>query len=198
AAGSDYFLPNIAISLTHALLHRGLFRFLSLVATPAEAAKLYDELMGYCETKTSLVNAELHELARLARRDPALEKLLRGTDRRTIWQEKRLADFPAFEAAFLRLLEDHGHREVDFDAFHPTWSGQPWVVLENIRLLLEQPSLPDPAIRAAELREAQQSAEQRLASLLPENLRFFAAELVRLCRTYTALDDVEHYQTTRL
>src|SRR5262249_31440578 len=26
-AGSEYFLPNIAISLTHALLHRGLYRF---------------------------------------------------------------------------------------------------------------------------------------------------------------------------
>src|SRR5262249_16767660 len=138
------------------------------------------------------------ELARLARRDPALEKLVRETDRRAVCEKKRLADFPAFETAFTRVLEDHGHREVDFDAFHPTWSGQPWVVLENIRLLLERPSPPDPAGRSAELREAQQSAEQRLASLVPENLRFFAAELVRLCRAYTALDDVEHYQTTRL
>src|SRR5262249_54956791 len=40
-AGSAYFLPNIAISLTHALLHRGLFRFLSLVAPSPEAATLY-------------------------------------------------------------------------------------------------------------------------------------------------------------
>jgi phosphohistidine swiveling domain-containing protein len=198
AAGSEYFLPNIAISLTHAFLHRGLFRFLSLVAEPAEAAKLYDELMGFCETKTSVVNADLQELARSARRDSLLERLLRQTDRRAIWEEKRLSGFPAFEAEFARFLENHGHREVDFDAFHPTWSGQPWVVLENIRLLLEQPSLPDPAARSADLREAQQRAEQRLAGLVPENLRFFAAELVRLCRAYTALDDVEHYQTTRL
>ncbi|HJW13792.1 MAG TPA: PEP/pyruvate-binding domain-containing protein [Thermoanaerobaculia bacterium] len=197
-AGREYFLPNIAISLTHALLHLGLFRFLSFVAAPAEAAKLYDELMGFCETKTSLVNTDLQALARLARRDAALEQLLRRTDRRAIWEERRLAGFPAFEASFARFLEDHGHREVDFDAFHPTWSGQPWVVLENIRLLLEQPSLPDPASRSAELRETQQLAEQRLAELVPGDLRFFAAELVRLCRAYTALDDIEHYQTTRL
>src|SRR5262249_14605485 len=31
-AGEEYFLPNIAISLTHALLHRSLFAFLRLVA----------------------------------------------------------------------------------------------------------------------------------------------------------------------
>ncbi len=197
-AGEEYFLPNLAISLTHALVHSSLFRFLSLLAEPAAAAKLYDELVGYCETKTSVVNADLQELARLARRDTALERLLRQTERRAIVDGNRLSDFPAFEKTFARFLEDHGHREVDFDAFQPTWSGQPWVVLENVRLLLEQPDLPDPAARSAELREIQQRAEDRLAVLLPEDLRFFGAELVRLCRAYTALDDIEHYQTTRL
>src|SRR5712691_8676820 len=54
-------------------------------------------------------------------------------------------------------------------------------------------------IRTAHVVESDRPApEQRLADLVPENLRFFAAELVRLCRSYTALDDVEHYQTTRL
>src|SRR5262249_27248079 len=198
AVGSEYFLPNIAISLTHALLHRGLFRFLSLLLAPPEAAKLYDELMAYCETKTSVVNADLFELARLARRDTSLEKLLQSEDRRRIWEERRLSAFPAFASAFDRLIEDHGHREVDFDAFHPTWSGLPWVVLENVRLLLGQTEGPDPADRAVDLREMQLQAEQRLATLAPTPLRFFAAELVRHCRAYTALHDIEHYQTTRL
>jgi phosphohistidine swiveling domain-containing protein len=195
--GEDYFLPNIAISLTHALLHRSLYTFLRLVAEPAEAARLYDELMGYCETKTSLVNADLQELARAAKADPAIEKLLRETRKKDLWEEKRLAAFPSFDAAFTRFLENHGHREVDFDAFHPTWSGQPWVVLENVRLLLDQ-SLPDPSLRSSDLREKQQAAEADLSRRVPEDLRFFAVELVRLCRTYTSLDDVEHYQTTRL
>jgi pyruvate,water dikinase len=63
---------------------------------------------------------------------------------------------------------------------------------------VEQPTLVDPADRGVDLREKQVLAEQELARLAPEDLRFFAAELVRLCRAYTALDDVEHYQTTRL
>lgn len=197
-AGSEYFLPNIAISLTHGLLHRSLFRFLNLVAPPAEAASMYDRLMAFCETKTSVVNADLQELAQVARRDRGLETLIREVDRRTIWSESRLSSFPAFEAAFRKFLEDHGHREVDWDAFHLTWSGQPWVVLENVRLLLEQGNLADPEARAIELREVQQRAEAELSRLLSEDMRFFAAELVRLCREYTALDDIEHYQTTRL
>lgn len=197
-AGSEYFLPNIAISLTHGLLHRSLFRFIGLVAQPAEAASLYDRLMAFCATKTSVVNADLQELAKAARRDPGLERLIREGDRKAIWEEGRLSSFPAFDAAFRRFLEDHGHREVDWDAFHPTWSGQPWVVLENVRLLLEKENLADPEARAMELREIQQRAEAELSGLLSEDMRFFAAELVRLCREYTALDDVEHYQTTRL
>ena len=195
--GREYFLPNIAISLTHALLHRTLFRFLGLVAG-GDAPRLYDGLMRFCETKTSLVNADMASLARLARRDPALERLLCETDRRAIWDEDRLDAVPAFRDAFRRFLEDHGHREVDWDAAVPTWSGQPWVVLENVRLLLESPEIPDATARAFALREEQAAAERELAGRVPEDLRFFASELVRLCRVYTALDDLEHYQTTRL
>src|SRR5262249_8502800 len=33
---------------------------------------------------------------------------------------------------------------------------------------------------------------------VPAELRFFFRELIRLARTYTALDDLEHYQTTRV
>src|SRR5262249_41863569 len=32
----------------------------------------------------------------------------------------------------------------------------------------------------------------------PDELRFFFRELIRLARTYTLLDDLEHYETTRL
>jgi phosphoenolpyruvate synthase/pyruvate phosphate dikinase len=35
-------------------------------------------------------------------------------------------------------------------------------------------------------------------ALVPPTLRLFCQELLRLARTYTSLDDVEHYQTTRL
>ncbi len=40
--------------------------------------------------------------------------------------------------------------------------------------------------------------ELRLLNDLPEKLRFFFRELIRLARAYTTLDDLEHYQTTRV
>jgi pyruvate,water dikinase len=198
ALGSEYFRPNIAISITHGMLHRVLFQLLSLVAGPAGAPALYDALTSFNETKTSLVNADLHRLARLAEADPALRALLLDTERRRIVEEGRLEAHPEFARAFGRFLEDHGHREVDFDAYHPTWVGQPWTVLENVRLMLMQPEAASPEAREGELRAAQARAEREFLAEVPEELRNFAAEILRLARVYTALDDLEHYQTTRL
>jgi pyruvate,water dikinase len=87
---------------------------------------------------------------------------------------------------------------VDFDAYQPTWIGQPWVVLENLRLMLLQGDVPDPAEREVELRARQSAAEREYLAAAPAGLRNFADELLRLTRVYTGLDDLEHYQTTRL
>ncbi|MEM1205363.1 MAG: PEP/pyruvate-binding domain-containing protein [Acidobacteriota bacterium] len=197
ALGTDYFRPNIAISIVQSVLHRMLFRVLELVTGP-EAPAVYDALTGFCETKTHLVNRDLQRLVALARRDDDLVRLLGDTCSRTLWGEGRLEAHPEFMDALGRFLDDHGHREVDFDAYHPTWSGQPWVVLDTLRLLLRAEPAEDPAARENRLRARQRRAEERLLGLVPSELRFFVAELVRLARTYTALDDLEHYQTTRL
>jgi pyruvate,water dikinase len=196
--GREYFRPNIAISITQGALHRMLFQTLALLVGAEEAPALYDALTCFCETKTGLVNRDLYRLYELARADAMLTSLLIETDRRRIWLEGGLSAHPAFADAFDRFLRNHGHREVDFDAYHPTWSGQPWVVMENLRLMLMRDEVEDPSPREHRLRARQQAAEQRYLALAPERLGYFAAELLRLARAYTALDDLEHYQTTRL
>lgn len=198
ALGHRYFLPNIAISITHGIIHRMLYRTVALLVGPKEGAALYDSLTCFCDTKTNLVNDDLLRLAQVVRRTPALRDLLGRMDRRTLWMEDKLLAFPAFLEEFERFLANHGHREADFDTYVPTWSGQPWVVLENLRLMLETAEPQEPAVREIELRERQQNAERALTTLVPEDLRYFALELVRLARAYTALDDLEHYETTRL
>jgi phosphoenolpyruvate synthase/pyruvate phosphate dikinase len=198
AAGSRYFLPNIAISITHGIVHRMLYQLVTMLVGPQEGPSLYDSLTCFCETKTNVVNNDLHRLAELVREDRALASLLSRMDRAAIWREEKLRAFPRFAESFDAFLANHGHREVDFDTYVPTWSGQPWVVLENIRLLAGREDLPDPAAREIALRERQQNAERRLNDLVPEDLRYFTLELVRLARAYTALDDLEHYETTRL
>lgn len=193
--GRDYFRPNIAISITQGVLHRTLFTVVMLIAGREQAPALYDALTCFCETKTNLVNTDLH---RLVRGEPELERLVVDTDRRALWEEGTLDRFPRFAAAFRRFLENHGHREVDFDAYVPTWIGQPWTVLENLRLMLMQGDVADPAEREVELRARQSAAEREYLAAVPDGLRNFAAELLRLTRAYTGLDDLEHYQTTRL
>jgi len=196
--GRAYFLPNIAISITQGLLHRMLFAIVTHVVGPAEAPAVYDGLTCHCDTKTGLVNADLYRLAGIARRDDRLASRLVTEDRRALVESGALASFSEFADAFDRFLDIHGHREIDFDAYHPTWSGQPWVVLENIRLLLQQDDAEDPGAKDQALRARQVSTEQSFLARVPEELRTFAGEVVRLARTYTALDDLEHYQTTRL
>ncbi|MGH7460496.1 MAG: PEP-utilizing enzyme, partial [Longimicrobiales bacterium] len=183
--------------IVHGVLHRTLYRLVAFVYG-ARAAESYDALTAFTELKTNLVNRDLHRLGELIRADDALDELLRNTDRRRIWEDGLLTGHSEFAVAFQRFLEDHGHREVDFDTYVPTWSGQPWVVLENLRLLVLQPARHDPAERESELRARQSVAEREFLAIVPEELRNFADELVRLARTYTSLDDLEHYQTTRL
>ena len=110
----------------------------------------------------------------------------------------RLARFPEFEAGFQKPLRDHGHREVDFDAYCPTWIEIPWVVLDNVKLIPQNPMDQPPAVKERELKIRMQQAELDLFQKLPPDLHFFFAEVLRLARTYTSLDDLEHYQTTRL
>jgi phosphohistidine swiveling domain-containing protein/ATP-dependent protease HslVU (ClpYQ) peptidase subunit len=195
--GAQYFQPNIAISITHATLHHLLHRLLGMFAG-AEADRLFDGLMAYCETKTGVINRELFELARMIRAEPALEKSLAGAASRDLIEGGALAGFPKVAERFGRFLRDHGHREVDFDMFHPTWREVPWVVLDNLRLILQTPMDELPAAKERELRVRAQQAELELFRRVPADLHFFFHEILRLTRIYTSLDDLEHYQTTRL
>jgi pyruvate,water dikinase len=192
---ADYFLPNIAISMTQAFLHRLLHGLVAMVLGPDKALAVVDGLLAGCETKTALVNRELHELAQLAGRVPALREELLGRAGQAVPDAEK---YPEFAARLRRFLDDHGHREMDMDYYHPTWIDQPGIVLDAVALLLRDGGREDPAEAARRQRQRHAYVEHQFLSALPQELRFFFRELVRLARTYTTLDDLEHYQTTRL
>lgn len=117
AHGAQYFLPNIAISITHGALYRLLHRLVTIAAGPGEGPALFDSLMCYCETKTGLINRELFDMAMLARSEPGLAALLASdASSRAVWLEGRLDAFPGMRARLATFLRDHGHREVDLRA----------------------------------------------------------------------------------
>lgn len=196
--GARYFQPNIAISITQALLHRLLLQLLVLTVGKEDAPRLHDGLLAFCETKTGIINRELHDLSRGVLANPELERLFLSQDSRNLYEEKWLEAYPEFLRAFEKFLRDHGHREVEFDAYQPTWVEVPWVVLDHLRLILQAATPQTPLEKERELRRRMQQAEWELFRRLPQNLQFFFHEIIRLARAYTSLDDLEHYQTTRL
>jgi len=196
--GTDYFMPNIAISITHATLYRVLERLLAMTIGPEAAAPLCEQLLAFCETKTGTINKELFELACIVRNHPPLEILMQQNSSKELIEQRSLEKFPQFHQRFEKFLRDHGHRELDFDAYQPTWGEVPWVVLDNLRLVLQSPLHKTPAEKERALKVRMQQAELELFSKLPADLHFFFSELLRLARLYTGLDDLEHYETTRL
>ena len=72
------------------------------------------------------------------------------------------------------------------------------MVLDQLKVLASRGEADDPVDRELTARAAQAEAEQALLARVPEDLRFFFSELLRLARAYSSLDDLEHYQSTRL
>jgi pyruvate,water dikinase len=165
---------------------------------PAAAQSLFDTLLANVDTKTAQVNGELWTLSRQIRADAALAACVRKETGREI--QVRLAEFPAFQSQFQRFLQRHGHRELDFDAYCPTWIEAPHTVLDQLKTLAERPgeSGDDSRDPNSPRRIAAVEAELRLLAQIPGNLRYAAREIIRLAWVYTELDDLEHYQTTRL
>lgn len=195
--GASYFMPNIAISITQRTLYRILYGIVQAAMGKEQAGAAFDRLLAYCETKTGAINKELYRLARRIEAVPELAARLRAGSSRDFLEQGGFAAHPELDAAFAKFLLDHGHREVEFDPYHPTWVEAPWLVVENLKVMLDS-RLDDPAEKESELKIAMRESELALQSRLPQELQFFVHEVVRLARVYTTLDDVEHYQTTRL
>lgn len=195
---TDYFRPNIAISITQSFLHRLLLHLVSTVCGAEQGLKVFDGLMAGCDTKTAVVNREMHELAVLAGKNEPLRRCLLEQGGREFCDGKLWKQFPEFEQKFQRFIQDHGHRELDIDYSQPTWSAAPWVVLDSIALILRQPQQGTPTATARLQRLQFSETELAFLTAVPIPLRFFFHELINLARTYTLLDDLEHYQTTRV
>jgi pyruvate,water dikinase len=195
--GAEYFLPNIAISITQRTLYKLVYSLIEAAVGKQAAPVLFDRLLAYCETKTGFVNKELYRLARRVSEHPALAQKLRAMSGQAFLAAGGFAAVPEINTAFYRFLQDHGHRELEFDPYHPTWLESPWLVIENLKMMLDS-GLEDPAEKERSLKIEMVESERQLIAGLPENLRFPVQELLRLTRVYTTLDDIEHYQTTRL
>ena len=194
--GTDYFLPNIAISLTQSTLYKGLLTLLQMGLPADQAQGVFDQLLAQTDTKTGQVNDELWELSRTIRTTPGLLEWLDAVPSAEGRIDELRAEFPGFVKDLDGFLARHGHRELDFDAYHPTWVEAPHIVVNQLRVLAHREE--EAQTSPNQLRAQQAETERRVLDAVPDDLRYFLQEVIRLARTYTALDDLEHYQTTRL
>ena len=71
-------------------------------------------------------------------------------------------------------------------------------MLDNIILIVNNPKAKAPSEKEQALLSQKYEAVKKLMTLIPENLKLFVYQFLALVDRYTVLDDVEHYQTTRL
>jgi pyruvate,water dikinase len=193
---NDYFRPNIAISMTQAFLTRSLGQIISFT-TPDElkAHELLKKIISVADTKTSQINREILVLAGDVRDIKSLQKLLSQGGKAAF---KELECFPDFCEKFKKFINDYGHREISFDYYYPTWIEAPEIVLDLISLATSSRHQVNSQEKESGLRKQQMAATQQLYEKTPVEAHFFLHELIRLTIHFTFLDDLEHFQTTRM
>lgn len=195
-AGADYFLPNIAISITQRTLCSLLLHLLQGAAGKEAGAAIHADLLAWCDTKTARVNQDLWELGQAIGGDAQCSEILRNAGGEALVESGLLKQAAEIRARLEHIQNAHGHREWDFDPYVAPWHDTPGLILELVRGMLDHPQSPADEGRQARIR--MQQAEQLVMQHCPEPARYFISELIRLARLYTSLDDIEHYQTLRL
>ncbi|MBZ7964566.1 PEP/pyruvate-binding domain-containing protein [Campylobacter sp. 2457A] len=189
--GTMYFRPNIAISITQSLLYK-ILKILLEKLVGEKSSFYFDILTSFDESKTAQVNEDLLSLAKLIAKDPFLKSEFEKYNSKEL--KEKIFGYKISQQ-FLKFLENHGHREIEFDPYHPTWVEAPEVVIDNIKLLLNSDFSNN---KKFQKKKIYFDTKNELFALLPKEWHFGFDELLNLVKTYTLLDDLEHYETTRL
>lgn len=193
---NQYFKPNIAISMTQAFLTRALYEYITAVTGDAyESQNILKQIITAAGTKTGQINREIYQIAMAVRENQELFKLLALGGQKAYESINR---FEHFNQLFENFIENYGHREITFDYYKPTWVEAPWVVLDLIHLTASSGYAENPEQKEKNIKLQAYHAAQELLSKTPEGLKYFISELIRLANTYTYLDDLEHFETTRV
>ena len=195
--GERYFLPNIAISFAQRDIYALLYQVIVGKLGSERAPVVFDALLAPAETRTALVNRDAMELAAYLRRDASLRNAVSAADFAGGFPPTIASQWPDFSAAWQGFLAAHGHRETDIDLISPTWGEAPAVVRDLLLAFADGSQHDDHNTQRWQNRKLAVEAQQQLLDT-HDDYRYTTNEVIELARVYTVLDDVEHYQTTRL
>ncbi|HTD27962.1 MAG TPA: PEP-utilizing enzyme, partial [Xanthomonadaceae bacterium] len=195
--GERYFLPNIAISFAQRNIYALLYGIIAGKLGRERAPAIFDALLAPAETRTALVNRDAMALSAHLRRNPVLHAAVRSAEFAAGLPRDIAAAWPSFADAWIAFLVAHGHRETDIDLISPTWGEAPAVVRDLLLALADGSQHDDHNTQRWQKRKLAVQAQQQLLDT-HDDYRYTTNEVIELARIYTVLDDVEHYQTTRL
>jgi len=200
AISSNYFLPNMAISTTQKFLYNTLIKVLSLLVPENKVYNIFNDLIGFTETKSSLINQKLYNIAIYMQKNKSFFDQFNNGKHFLSFnpvKEEEILIYSNFMQQFNNILIHHGHKKIDFDPYIPTWSESPDLVYDILKDMYNS-SLSDPKLEMEHIRKKSAIALFKIQCAIPENYLYLFSELVRLTQLYTLLVDIENYETTRL
>jgi rifampicin phosphotransferase len=190
----DYFAFNMAITMAHGALGGLLRAVLKILYGNEKGAVALADLTSGCKTKTAQFDRELHQLAALIQADGSPD-LLTMKDAASF--VTAISKKPALHREFEQFVKRHAHREIDnlMDMYYPTLGERPDVAVENLKLLMQE-KIEVSSISQETIRY--HAALSDVISVCPVEHRTELLELIELTRAYIELDDMEHYEMTRV
>ena len=200
--GLKFARPKLSLSMAREILIFDLKHLLAGRIEERRAKKLVDDLCYFPNSRSHLINIELFGLLDMVLERPELEAALVAGKGKHLIESGELHNFAAFARAFEDVLENHGHRSLIFDLYHASWNQEPWTLLDSLGEMAKRhrvrKGITTPDARARRLQIRRGKAELRLLAMLPEALRGPAFERIQKIELLGKLDDLEHYQSTRL
>jgi pyruvate,water dikinase len=143
------------------------------------------------------IDAEIWELAQLARRTPAVARVLGEALRATTLSSLRAEPAASeFMAAFDALVERHGTRSQSWDLISPTWRERPEAPLALVRAQLAANSLAPREVAAASEARRDAARERALAALPSDQHAAFQGALDQLQGLVDIREDRAYWQMT--
>ena len=147
----------------------------------ADATLLAFELTQGGENTSQAIDREIWELAALARKMPAAQRILESSEQHGALDALRRAhEAAAFVAAFDALIERHGSRSQGWDLVLPTWRERPEAPLALVRAELESPGTSPAELESRTNAICRAATDRALAAVAPgrhDELHQMIAEL---------------------
>lgn len=150
------FLPSMRLNVMLA----------EIVGTDAELTSF--ELTQGGDNATQAIDAEIWELAEMARETPAVSVILRSDAAEALGALRREPEAARFVAEFDALIARHGRRSLGWTLLDPTWNEHPEAALALVRAQIAAERVSPDELRERSARRRREATERVLAALPAE------------------------------